>query len=82
MGLFSKKKKQKEFKTHSFTSRLDYIKTLRRAEKNMSKKQFASYQNKLTENLAMGQIAQKWRKEGKRVQINPQSPKLRKFVIG
>ena len=38
MGLFSKK--QTEFKTHSFDSKMDFIKEMRSAKKNMSKKQF------------------------------------------
>ena len=80
MGLFSKK--QKEFRTHSFKSKWDYVKEMGKAKKAMTKKQFDQYQKRLTENLFFGQTIQAARAKGQKVQINPQSPKLRKFIIG
>ena len=79
MGLFSKDKK--EWRTHSWKSRLAYAHDMHKAKKQMTKAQYAAYQNRIIENIFMGQVIQKWRKEGKRVQINPHSPKLRKFII-
>jgi len=75
-------KKQKEFKTHSFDSRMDFIKEMRSAKKNMTKKQFAAYENRLKENFLFGQSVKAARARGDKVQINPNSPKFKKFVIG
>jgi hypothetical protein len=75
-------KKQKEFKTHSFDSRMDFIKEMRSAKKNMTKKQFAAYENRLKENMFFAQTVRAARARGDKVEINPNSPKLKKFVIG
>nr|BAR37925.1 hypothetical protein [uncultured Mediterranean phage uvMED] len=80
MGIFSKK--QTEFKTHSFDSKMDFIKEMRSAKKNMSKKQFKTYENRLKENLFLGQSIARARARGDKVEINYNSPKFKKFSIG
>ena len=80
MGLFSKK--QKEWRTHSWPSRLSYAKDMHKAKKQMTKKQFGAYQQRIKENIFMRQVDEHMRSKGATVQINPNSPKLKKFVIG
>ena len=80
MGLFSKK--QKEWRTHSWPSRLSYAKDMHKAKKQMTKKQFGAYQQRIKENIFMKQVDEHFRSKGATVQINPNSPKLKKFVIG
>jgi hypothetical protein len=55
---------------------------MHKAKKQMTKKQYNEYQRRIKENIFMRQVTEKWRKEGKTVQVNPNSPKLKKFVIG
>jgi hypothetical protein len=80
MGLFSKD--QKEWRTHGWKSRLAFAKDMNKAKKQMSKKQFKEYERRITENVFMKQVDEHMRSKGATVQINPNSPKLRKFVIG
>ena len=80
MGLFSKD--QKEWRTHSWNSRLAFAKDMHKAKKQMTKKQFGDYQNRIKENIFMKQVDQHFRSKGATVKINPNSPKLKKFVIG
>ena len=80
MGLFSKK--QKEWRTHSWPSRLSYARDMHKAKKQMTKKQFGAYQQRIKENIFMKQVDEHMRSKGATVQINPNSPKLKKFVIG
>jgi len=75
-------KKQKEFKTHSFSSKMDFIKEMKSAKKNMNKKEFAAYQQRIKENMFLGEYIKKAKARGDKVQINPNSPKLQKFIIG
>ena len=81
MGLFGSKK-QKEWRTHSWKSRLAYAGDMHKAKKQMTKKQYNEYQRRIKENIFTRQVTEKWRKEGKTVQVNPNSPKLKKFIIG
>jgi hypothetical protein len=80
MGLFSKD--QKEWRTHSWKSRLAFAKDMHKAKKQMTKKQFVAYESRIKENIFMKQVDERMRAKGATVQINPRSPKLRKFVIG
>ena len=79
--MFGFGKKQQEWRTHSWKSRLAYAHDMHKAKKQMTKVQYATYQNRIKENIFMGQVIQKWRKEGKRVEVNPHSLKLRKFIL-
>ena len=80
MGLFSKD--QKEWRTHSWKNKFAFAKDMHKAKKQMSKKQFKEYERRITENVFMKQVDEHMRSKGATVQINPKSPKLRKFVIG
>jgi len=80
MGLFSKD--QKEWRTHSWKSRLAFAKDMNKAKKQMTKKQFGAYQKRIKENIFMKQVDEHMRSKGATGGINPNSPKLRKFVIG
>ena len=80
MGLFSKD--QKEWRTHSWKSKFAYGKDMHKAKKQMTKKQYAEYQDRIRQNIFVKQVDEHMRAKGATVQINPRSPKLRKFVIG
>ena len=80
MGLFSKK--QKEWRTHSWPSRLSYAKDMHKAKKQMNKKQFKEYQRRIGQNIFMKQMDADMRAKGVHVVSNPNSANLKKFVIG
>ena len=80
--MFGFGKKQKEWRTHDWKSRYAFVTDMHRARKQMSKKQFKEYERRITENVFMKQVDEHMRSKGATVQINPNSPKLRKFVIG
>ena len=80
MGLFSKD--QKEWRTHDWKSRLSYAKDMHKAKKQMTKKQFAAYQDRIKQNIFVKQVDEHMRAKGATIVKNPSSPKLRKFVIG
>jgi len=80
MGLFSKD--QKEWRTHDWKSRLSYAKDMHKAKKQMTKKQFADYQDRIKQNIFVKQVDEHMRAKGATIVKNPNSPKLRKFIIG
>ena len=80
MGLFSKDKK--EWRTHSWKSRLAFASDMHKAKKQMSKKQFAEYNRRIKENIFVKQVDEHMAAKGATIVKNPNSPKLRKFVIG
>ena len=82
MGLFSKKKKQKEFKTHSWKSKFAYGKDMHKAKKQMTKKQYAEYQDRIRQNIFVKQVDEHMRAKGATIVKNPHSAKLKKYVIG
>jgi len=79
MGIFSKD--QKEWRTHSWKSKLSFAKDMHKAKKQMSKKQFTAYENRIKENIFVKQVDAHMRAKGATIVKNPNSPKLRKFVI-
>jgi len=81
MGLFGSKK-QKEWRTHSWSSRLAFAKDMNKAKKQMNKKQFKEYNRRIKENIFMKQVDEHMKLKGATGGINPNSPKLKKFVIG
>ena len=81
MGLFGSKK-QKEWRTHSWKSRLDYAGDMHKAKKKMTKKQYNEYQRRIKENIFMKQVDEHMAAKGATIVKNPNSPKLKKFVIG
>ena len=81
MGLFGSKK-QKEWRTHSWSSRLAFAKDMNKAKKQMSKKQFKEYNRRIKENIFMKQVDEHMAAKGATIVKNPNSPKLKKFVIG
>ena len=80
MGLFSKDKK--EWRTHSWKSRLAFASDMHKAKKQMTKTQYAEYQERIKQNLAVRVVDEHMRAKGATVVKNPHSAKLRKFVIG
>ena len=80
MGLFSKD--QKEWRTHSWKNKFAFAKDMHKAKKQMTKKQFAAYQDRIKQNIFVKQVDEHMRAKGATVVKNPNSPKLRKFIIG
>ena len=80
MGLFSKA--QKEWRTHDWKSRLSYAKDMHKAKKQMTKTQYAEYQERIKQNIAVKVVDEHMRSKGATVVKNPHAAKLRKFVIG
>ena len=80
MGLFSKD--QKEWRTHSWKSKFAYAKDMHKAKKQMTKKQYAEYQDRIRQNIFVKQVDEHMRAKGATIVKNPHSAKLKKFVIG
>ena len=79
MGIFSKD--QKEWRTHSWPSRLAFAKDMNKAKKQMNKKQFKEYQRRIGQNIFMKQMDADMRAKGVKVVSNPNSANLKKYVI-
>jgi len=80
MGLFSKD--QKEWRTHSWKSRLAFAKDIHKAKKQMTTKQFKEYERRIGQNIFMKQMDADMRSKGVHVVSNPKSSNLKKYVIG
>ena len=80
MGLFSKD--QKEWRTHSWKNKFAFAKDMHKAKKQMTKKQYAEYQERIKQNIAVKVVDEHMRSKGVTVVKNPHAAKLRKFVIG
>ena len=79
--MFGFGKKQKEWRTHSWKSKLAFAHDMHKAKKQMTKKQFKEYNRRIGENIFMKQVDEHMKSKGATGGINPNSPKLRKFVI-
>jgi hypothetical protein len=80
MGLFSKD--QKEWRTHSWKNKFAFAKDMHKAKKQMTKTQYAEYQERIKQNIAVKVVDEHMRSKGATVVKNPHAAKLRKFVIG
>jgi hypothetical protein len=55
---------------------------MHKAKKQMTKKQYAEYQERIKQNIAVKVVDEHMRSKGVTVVKNPHAAKLRKFVIG
>ena len=80
MGLFSKD--QNEWRTHSWKYKFAFAKDMHNARKQLPKTQYAEYQERIKQNIAVKVVDEHMRSKGATVVKNPHAAKLRKFVIG